>query len=243
MNALVYPILTVLLTAGGSASPENTLLTELVEKGVKMPDGQVIHLPAPEMAEGLNAQQQAAVLAAVAPRARAKVAEFLDKASGAPVALKVGKKNAAGDDVVRTVNLSFVVYGDWDVLISDQFSKNIVKEGKAKNGNSEGMVSKAGYLKATELAVRGLSVRSAPNLKEYFLYTTFKLFDRVEVSATRFCMATKTPDGVIVAAKIDPRFAKDKQFPNQWPKSAAIRWATRCSVPRSLTAGAPFTPK
>ena len=53
-------------------------------------------------------------------------------------------------------------------------------------------------------------------MKEYFLYTTFNLFDRVEVSTTRFCMATKTPAGVIVAAKVDPRFAKDKQYPNQW---------------------------
>ncbi len=55
-----------------------------------------------------------------------------------------------------------------------------------------------------------------PSLKEYFLYTTFNLFDRVEVSATRFCMATKTPAGVIVAAKVDPRRAKDNEYPNQW---------------------------
>ena len=83
-----------------------------------------------------------------------------------------------GDDVIRTVNLNFVVYGDWNVLTSEQFSKGILKEGKAKNGKTEGMVSKAGYLKAPELAFRGLATRSTPNLKEYFLYTTFKLFER-----------------------------------------------------------------
>ena len=29
-------------------------------------------------------------------------------------------------------------------------------------------------------------------------------------------MASKTPTGVVVAAKVDPRFADDKQYPNQW---------------------------
>ena len=53
-------------------------------------------------------------------------------------------------------------------------------------------------------------------MKEYYLYTTFKLFDQVEISATRFGVATKTPTGVVVAAKVDPRFASDKQFPNLW---------------------------
>ena len=216
MNALFFQVLTVLVAAGSPAASENTLVKELIEKGVAMPDGQVVCLPAPTMAEGLNAKQQAAVLAAVAPRG--KVEEFLDKGSGAAVSLKVGKSSAGkdGQDVIRKVNLSFVVYGDWNVLTGEQFSKGILKEGKKKDGKTEGMVSKAGYLKAPDLAVRGLATRSAPDLKEYFLYTTFKLFDQVEMSATRFCVATKTPAGVIVAAKADPRFAKDKEYPNQW---------------------------
>jgi hypothetical protein len=214
MIALVFQVLTVLVAAGTPALPENALLKELVEKGVKMPDGQVVRLPVPTMAEGLDAEQQAAVLAAIAPRG--KVEEFLDKGSAAPVSLKVGKiPSKMGDDVVRTVNLNFVVYGDWGVLTSDEFSKGILKEGKAKNGKNDGMVSKAGYLKAPDLAIRGLTTRSTPNLKEYYLYTTFKLFDRVELSVTRFGVATKTPAGVIVAAKVDPRLAKDKEYPNQ----------------------------
>ena len=84
------------------------------------------------------------------------------------------------------------------------------------------MVSKAGYLKArTTCFFRKLTTRSTNDLKEYFLYTTFNLFDQVELSATQFCVATKTPAGVTVAAKVNPRFAIDKQnpekqYPNQW---------------------------
>jgi hypothetical protein len=217
MNALVFQILTVLATAGGPPATENGLLKELVEKGVAMPDGQVVPLPPPTMAEGLDAEEQAAVLAKAAALGKASLQQFLDKLSNAPVTLKLGKRpSMAGNDVIRTVNLSFVVYGDWNVLTSEQFSKGILKEGKANNQKNEGLVSKAGYLKTPELAVRGLPANAAPNSKEYFLYTTFKLFERVELSETRFGVATRTPAGVIVAAKVDPRFSKDKQYPDQW---------------------------
>ncbi|MGO9114348.1 MAG: hypothetical protein ACLP9L_34465 [Thermoguttaceae bacterium] len=216
MNALIIQLLTILVTAGGPAASENALLKELLEEGVEMPDKQVVCLPAPTMAEGLNEEQQAAVLAKTAALGKTTLQSFLGKSSSAPVTLKVGKILSNTGDVIRTVNLGFVMYGDWNVLTSEQFSKTILKEEKPNNANNGSMVSKAGYLKAPEMAVRGLATRSTTSLKEYFLYTTFELFDQVELSATRFCVATKTPTGVIVAAKLDPRLAKDKAYPNQW---------------------------
>ena len=91
MNALVFQVLTVLVAAGGPAASENTLLKELVEKGVEMPDGQVVRLPAPTMAEGLNAEQQAAVLAKTAALGKTTLEKFLDKHSNAPVSFETGK--------------------------------------------------------------------------------------------------------------------------------------------------------
>jgi hypothetical protein len=220
MNALVFQVLAVLAAAGGPATSENTLLRELVEKGVQMPDGQVVCLPVPTMAEGLSAKQQTAVLAATATLGRTTLLQFTGTASNAPVTMKLTRIAAGnnGEDIIRKVNLYFVVYGDWDVLTSDEFSKSILKEGKANNQNN--MVRKAGYLKAPDLAVRHLSARSTSDLKEFFLYTTLRLFhssgERVELSTTRFGVATKTPAGVIIAARLDPRFAKDKEYPNQW---------------------------
>ena len=200
-------------------------------------------LPAPTMAEGLNEQQQAAVLAKTAALGKTTRRNSWTSLH-APVTLKVGKiPSKKGDDVIRKVNLYFVVYGDWDVLTSDEFSKTILKEGKANNGKTEGMVSKAGYLKAPDYGVRGLTTRSTPDLKEYFLYTTLKLFDQVELSATRFGVATKTPTGVIVAAKVDPRFAKDKEYPNQWREISRARWVTSCWARRNLILERPSMPR
>jgi hypothetical protein len=218
MNALVFQVLTV-LAAASPAAPENALLKELVEKGVEMPGGQVVILPAPTMAEGLNEAQQAAVLTKTATlgRATATLQQFLDPKVGL-VTLKQGKVlSKTGDGVVRTINAGFVVYGDWNVLTGDEFASTILKAGKATNENNS-VVSKVGYLTGLELGARGMSTRSTSGMKEYVLYTTVKLFERVELSATRFCVATKTPAGVIVAAKLDPRFAvdKEKEYPNQW---------------------------
>ena len=215
MNAIAFHILTLIVSAAPSAS-ENPLLTELVTKGVTMPDGQVVPLPPPFMPDGLTAGQQAEVLKQAA--SRGDVQAFTSTSSKAPVSLKLGKMPSKhGNDLLRTVNVCFIVHGDWDVLTSDDFSKGILKKEPAKNKDVGGTaVLKAGYLKPPEMAVRGLAARSVSNLKEYYLYTTFDLFGQVEVSATRFGAATKTPTGVVVAAKVDPRFADDKQFPNLW---------------------------
>jgi hypothetical protein len=244
MNALVFHVLTVLAAAGTPAAPENMLLKELVEKGVAMPDGQVINLPSPMMAEGLNEAQQTAVLTKTATLARAKATlqQFLDPTARL-VALKQGKIATKADQgIIRTINAEYVVYGNWDLLTSDEFSKNILKAGKANGGNN--IVSKAGYLTPAELAVRGIATRSTSGTKEYVLYTTFSLLDQVELSATRFCVATKTPTGVIIAAKVDPRFDKDKQYPNEW--RLITRGAGAVAVmgkPQLYTGGAAFYAK
>jgi hypothetical protein len=42
------------------------------------------------------------------------------------------------------------------------------------------------------------------------------LFERVQVSATRFSMLTRGKNSVLAAGKIDPRFDKDVDYPNEW---------------------------
>ena len=150
MNTLVFQVLTVLVAASSPAASENTLLDELVKKGVAMPDGQVIPLRAPMMAEDLDAAGQAKVLAKVAALGNTTVERILDEQSNAAITLKTGKyASQKNGDIIRTVNLYFVVRGDWEVLTGKQFVKGILKAGKAKNSEKgEGLVSRAGYIEA-----------------------------------------------------------------------------------------------
>ncbi len=71
MNAIAFQLLTVLVAANGPAVPQNALLNDLVNKGVTMPDGQVVQLPPPLMTEGMTTAEQAAVLKQVAAKDRA----------------------------------------------------------------------------------------------------------------------------------------------------------------------------
>ena len=66
------------------------------------------------------------------------------------------------------------------------------------------------------MAKRKLTATTNDGFEERFVYTTFSLFERVEISATRFAVLTKGKDFVLAAGKIDPRFDKDRDYPNQW---------------------------
>ena len=113
----------------------------------------------------------------------------------------------------------FVVHGDWDTLKSKDFFDSMTsnKEGKS------GVVSKSGVLTDHEMAKRKLSAtasgtRSVPatDSEERFVYTTFSLFERVEISATRRAVLSKGKDFILAAGRVDPRFDKDPDYPNQW---------------------------
>ena len=66
------------------------------------------------------------------------------------------------------------------------------------------------------MAKRGLKTVTGKHGGDSYFYSTFSLCDMVEVSATRYAMLTETPSGVVAAGRLDPRFANDPDFPNQW---------------------------
>ena len=74
----------------------------------------------------------------------------------------------------------------------------------------------AGFLTDKEMANRKLKSVTEKHWGDRYFYSTFSLFDMVEVRATRYAVLSETPDGVVVAGRIDPRFAKDPKYPNQW---------------------------
>jgi hypothetical protein len=132
--------------------------------------------------------------------------------------MKVRTVHSFQGKTFRAVDLGFVAHGSWKTLISDKFSNSVFKtkkeeDEKRKEGRT---VSKLGFLTAKEIAARGLTRVANGNREERYFYTTFMLFDLVEVSATRYTLVTKTPSSVVLAARVDRRFAADAAYPNQW---------------------------
>ena len=218
MNFAFLPLLLASLAAAPvaeSPAAENPVLKELLEQGVKMSDGTAFKLRPPIMADGLDAAGQLAAMAKVAD-VRAPVNELLAKSSYAPVVTKVRTVKASKDESpeVRTVDVWFVAHGDWNTLNSKDFLESIVASEGNKSRRS--IVTKSGFLTDEEIAKRKLTAKVADGYEERFLYTTFSLFELVQVSATRFSVLTKGKDVVVAAGKIDPRFDKDPDYPNQW---------------------------
>jgi hypothetical protein len=223
---LNIPLLTSAILAvltAGDPSQDNSAFKELLDKGVTMSDGTVVKLPAPILADGLDAAQQKAALDKVAD-ARSPFRELVKISYYAPVVVKVAtvKPDKAKDaqksadeegPAIRTIDLWFVAHGDWKVLTSKDFLETAIK------GKEEGpsrVVLKSGVLTDKEMAARKLTGLVKENHEERFIYSTFRLFERVEISATRFAVLTADKDSILAAARVDPRFLKDADFPNQW---------------------------
>jgi hypothetical protein len=214
MNALVFNLLFAVIAADGSAAVENPVLVELIQKGVATPDGTTIKLPAPTMTDDPDAGAQTAAIAKGLPRG-VTAEEFFEKNSAAPIALKV-KTVHSGEATFRTIDLGFIAHGRWDTLLSDKFSESMFKTKKQENEEKGQTVSKLGFLTPEEMHSRKLVPVVKDDIEERFFYTTFRLFDEVEVSATRRTVVTRTPQSVVLAARIDSRFSGDPDFPNQW---------------------------
>jgi hypothetical protein len=211
---LVYLMLTSLAAApAGANAIENPVFNQLRTEGIKMSDGTAVKLPPPIMADGLDAAGARAALNKVAD-ARHPLKELVAKSYYAPVVTKVRTvKEAEGEGpAVRTIDAWFVVHGDWDTLVSKDFLESMTGEEQGKSR----VVLKSGVLTDKEMQKRNLIAASTKQREERFLYTTFWLFERVQVSATRFSVLTRGKDSVLAAGQVDVRFDKDAEYPNQW---------------------------
>ena len=193
---------------------ENPIFEDLIRNGVRMSDGSAVRLPPPIMPDRLDAAGQWAAMKKVAT-GRNPVEKLVQKSFYAPVVVKVRtvKQPEGQRPVVRRVDLWFVAHGDWDVLTSKKFLESLAG---AKDEGPNRIVSKSGTLSDEEMTERKLSVTNKDGYEERFVYSTFSLFERVELSATRLAGLTRGEDSWLAAARIDRRFDKDPEYPNQW---------------------------
>jgi len=219
MYAVLFNI--CLLAVGAEATERtptierNPVFTELLDKGVTMSDGKAYKLPPPAMVGGLDAAAQKTVIEKIAG-ARFKVEDLMLKSSAAPVVIKFRTlKTAEGESAtIRAVDVWFVAYGKWETLNSKEFLDSLAK-GKDTEGENR-MVSKSGFLTVEEMLKRKLKPDVPEGLEAKFVYSTFSLFDQVEVSATRYAVVARDKDFLLAAGRIDERFDGDADYPNQW---------------------------
>ncbi len=195
------------LAAAGPREGGNELFEELQTKSIAVGPTEMAALPAPSMTDGLDAARQQEVLAAVAGT-NYSVEELVRPSVVAPFVLKYRDVRPSDPDApAYGIDLWFVAHGDLDALAGKDFLD------KWQVGRKDQQVH---VLTAAELEKRKLKERSGEGRQERYGHAVFTVLDRVQVSATLHSVVTRQADSILAAARVDPRFRDDAEFPNRW---------------------------
>lgn len=205
--ALLSVVLLFAAAAEERADKGNNLFEDLRSEGIALGPKHKATLPAPTMADGLDAAKQKEVLAAVAGEDY-PVEELVRPSVVAPYVLKYRDvKPSDPETPAYGIDLWFVAHGDLDTLAG----KDFLDKWQAAQKDREVHV-----LTAAELEKRKLVEHSEEKRQERFAHTVFAVLDRVQVSGTLHTVLTRQPDSILAAAVVDPRFRDDDEFPNRW---------------------------
>lgn len=205
----------VFLAAGLlGAAPENSVLKQLTEQGVPVGNGSFVKLPSATMPDGLDGPAQQGILARIAAPNR-RVSDLTRKSVVSPLVLKLGDVTTSDEKrPFRTVDLWFIAYGRLELFSQEEFLQKLVETAESSKKGRLPFVK--GILKRDQMKELNLLVEDSPERIQRFFFSTFGLFDRVLVSATRRVVVTRCSDSVSIAAIIDPRFSKSLAYPNHW---------------------------
>ena len=204
------------LAAGQAPDPPdehlaaNPLYKQLRDPGLAIGANLRAKLPAPTMADGLDAGGQKAVLQKVIGDDYT-MEEFTRKSIVSPHILRIGDaKPADPKSPARTVDLWFIAYGRLDETQDDTAMERFTNTGKDGGKNS------GRTLTADELAKRKIAF--GPGDEKNQRYGTFGVdfLDKVQIQATGRVTWRMGAESLLAAAEIDDRFAGDAEFPTQW---------------------------
>lgn len=212
-------LLISLATLGLGAPPENPVFRQLVDTGVPVGGDRFVKIAPPTMPDGLDADAQHELIRRIAGPTR-QIDTLMRNSIVAPFVLKIGRADAEdGPTPTRTVDVWFVAYGNLDQFVSEDFLDRMVKE--AESDQKSKLPLTKGLLSDKQMQQRNLAVVDADDRHQRYCYSTFALFDRVLISATRQIVVTRQEDSVLLASIVDPRFIEDAEYPNRW---RSIAW-------------------
>jgi hypothetical protein len=199
----------------GATHDDNSILQQLVEAGVPVGSGAPLKLPAPTLADGLDAAAQKKAIQGITD-ANHPVDALLRKSIVSPFQLIIRSEgNATGEVTGKRVDIWFVVYGDLSTITKEGFLEERFSLG-SKGENDNKPAAKSVILSAEELQKRNIQITTAEDVKDGFAYASFSLFDRVQISGTGHVVQTRTKTSIVMASLLAPGFADDADYANRW---------------------------
>src|ERR1700722_17013668 len=200
MKMLAAIFLTATLAGAPKDHQANPLFRELIKDGLGVGAKAKVLLPAPTMADGLDAAGQKKVL----DKLIEGTYEFDNFVGNSPVAPNILRTRdiepSDPQSPAKGADFWFVAYGDWKKVTDKEFMQ--------KAWNASPREPKVKLLSAAELAKRSITIPADQTNQLSFGYGSVQLFNKVEVSGTGYSYWTKTESSFVLAGKLDPRFLK-----------------------------------
>lgn len=196
-------LLITILSTGQVHVDDNPVYRALLQQGVfecKEPG----FLPPPTMVDGLDAGAQRKVIDTLA-KPRHSFATLTRKSVVAPHIVKIEKVDSGdSEQPLLSIQFWFIAHADLEALQEKDFLDSLLTAG---DGDSV-------TLQDEELAERNIKEQNKE--RESYGQIVFPLLKKVRLHATGRSYWSNTPDSILTAAAIDPRFAGDNKYPNQW---------------------------
>jgi hypothetical protein len=217
MTLLPCALVALSLSAAGpepaNASPHaaNPIFRELLSGGVSV--GKTVVFRAPLMADGVSAADQKKQLKAlcVGPNPKKPLFDYADaieRSSSAAYSFEDRRiKDSDPQAPAYAIDIWFVAYGDL---------AKIVKRDPLQLFGTNPADAVVTTLDRDALAGRKIDLELRPPLRERYVNSVADLLDTVKVSLTSRVVVSESGESLVVASKVDPRFTRDKEFPNAW---------------------------
>ncbi len=204
-----FPTFLAFLVGHGGHS-DNPVFRNVVAEGLTL-DGTTVLLPAPTLADGLDADQTKEVLRKVAGN-EDSARQLLRKSVTAPFILKT-RDVMGGKSIIRVVDLWFVVHARLEEIDPDRpLRQSDVQAVEAGNMRFESKILSQQDLKDRKID----PLPATEGRKEWYTHLTGRLLDRIKVEATDHSVLTRSADSLIVATQTDQTFGADGSYPDRW---------------------------
>ncbi len=205
-SALIF----VLASSLHVEDPENPVFRSIMADGLSR-NGTTVRLPQPTLLDAQSPEQTKNALKTIAGDDRA-VQELLRDSITAPFILKT-RDVKAGDAIIRSVDLYFVVYASLNEIDPDK----ILQRPGAEPVEVGNMRFQTRRLTDQELAEKRFAPLAAvAGRTEWVTHQSGRLLDRIVVESTDRAVFTRTAESCLIAIRTDPAFDSDTKFPNRW---------------------------
>jgi hypothetical protein len=202
-------LLVALATGQAGAASANPSLAALLERGLPI-DGLTYKFPAPLLPDKFDAAQEQSAIEKAADRHPVEL--FVRKSPYAPFTLKIESfSDDQGQRQGQTIDLFFVAHGTLEALKKKDILNQLIR-----SESKEARSGEPRFLSADELQQRKITPVAKEGVEERYAHLDLWLLDKVHVTGVTDNVQTRTPKTVTMVSVLDPKFAKDAEFPNRW---------------------------